>query len=85
MSRLTRFFAVTRVKFLRYDPFQAKFRRVMAVLGKSQSVNTANAKGWTSDLLMGMVSFLELFNRGPTESFGRGPMKSHLSTYNTTC
>ena len=36
---------VTRVKFLRYDPFQAKFRRVMAILGKSQSVNTANAKG----------------------------------------
>ena len=32
---------VTRVKFLTYDPFQAKFRRVMAVLGKTW----ANAKG----------------------------------------
>ena len=32
---MTRFFAVTRVKFLRYDPFQAKFKRAMAVLGKT--------------------------------------------------
>ena len=50
--------AVTRVKFLRYDPFQAKFGRAMAVLGKSQSVDTANAKGSTSDLLIDIVSFL---------------------------
>ena len=64
MSRLTRFFAVTRVKFVRCDPFQAKFRRGMAVLGKSQSVTTANAKGQTSNLLIDTVAFLELFNVG---------------------
>ena len=34
----------------------------MAVLGKSQSANTANAKGKTSNLLIDTVSFLELFN-----------------------
>ena len=69
MRLLTRFFAITRVKFVRYDPFQAKFRRAMAVLyqainilGKSQSVNTANAKGHTSNLLIDIVSFLELCN-----------------------
>ena len=71
MSLLTRFFAITRVKFVRYDPFQAKFRRAMAcavlyqainILGKSQSVNTANAKGHTSNLLIDIVSFLELCN-----------------------
>ena len=45
-----------------YDPFQAKFTRVMVVLGKSQSVTTANAKGYTSNLLIDTVAFLELFN-----------------------
>ena len=53
--------ALPLVKFVRYDPFQAKFRRVMAVPGKSPSANTANAKGQTSGLLMDIVSFLELF------------------------
>ena len=43
------------------DPFQAKFTRVMVVLGKSQSVATANAKGY-SNLLIDIVAFLELFN-----------------------
>ena len=31
-------------------------------MGKSPSVNTANAKGWTSNLLIDTVAFLELFN-----------------------
>ena len=64
MSRLTRFFAVTRVNSnsSRYDPFQAKFRRVMAVSGENQSVTTANAKGWAYNLLIDIDTFLELFN-----------------------
>ena len=33
----------------------------MAVSGKSQSVKTANAKGQTSNLLIDMLAFLELF------------------------
>ena len=46
-----------------YDAFQANFRRAMAVfLGKSATSTTANAKGWTSDLLIDVVAFLELLD-----------------------
>ena len=45
-----------------YDPFQAKFTRVMVVSGESQSVATANARGQASNLLIDIVAFLELFN-----------------------
>ena len=48
MSRLTRFFAVARVTFLRHDPRKAWLWRVMGVSGKSQSVHTANAKAHTA-------------------------------------
>ena len=54
---MAKFFAATRVNSPRCDPFQAKFRRVMAGFGKS--VTTANAKGETSNLLIDIVAFLE--------------------------
>ena len=60
MSRLTRFFEVTRK--LRHGVIH--FRQSLDVPSKrhDQSVTTANAKGLTSNLLIDIVAFLELFN-----------------------